>query len=85
MAEISPVLQFILSRPQFKGPGTVPGFDLNAPFDQERRNDRLGAPATPGQDPKEQLLADQYPSWLALYLGGGDLNRGIAIMDHAKG
>ena len=78
MAEISPVLQFILSRPQFKGPGTVPGFDLNAPFAQN-------TPATPGQDPKEQLLADQYPSWVALYLGGGDLNRGIAIMDHAKG
>lgn len=77
MAEISPVLQFILSRPQFKGPSTVPGFNLNAPF------------ATTPVDTNEKMLQEQlqqgdYPGWLALYLGGGDAARGSAILDQAK-
>lgn len=78
MAEISPVLQYLLSRPSFNGPNVVPGFDLSAPFVDPNVPD----PKKP--TPQEQLMNDDYPSWLATYLGGGDTSRGMAILDHAK-
>jgi len=79
MAQMSPLLEYILSRPSFKGPGAVPGFNLNAPF-----TDPNAAPKDQEQSPQDQLMNDQYPSWLALYLGSGDAARGMAIMDKAK-
>jgi hypothetical protein len=78
MANISPVLQYLLSRPSFNGPRVTPGFDLTAPFvDPSAAN-----PKEP--TPQEQLMNDQYPKWLAAYLGGGDETRGRAILDYAK-
>lgn len=79
MAQISPILQFLLSRPQqFKGPQNQPVFGLTAPFDQGSTHEK-----SKQDELKGFVESGQYPEWLALYLGGGDAQRGHAIMQEA--
>lgn len=76
MAQISPVLQYLLSRPSFNGPQTVAGFSVNAPFAESVPNKLEG-------DVASQINSGAYPEWLALYLGSGDPERGKAILQAA--
>lgn len=77
MAQLSPIVQYLLSRPSFNGPPVVPGFNLVAPFAEAPRSDDAAM--------KSQLLAGDYPKWMMDYLGGGDPVRGQAILDQVSG
>lgn len=75
MAQISPVLQYILSKGgSFNGPRQLPNFSL------------VGGFAQPGQLPQDSngslnAAPKELPSWLFTYLGNGDAARGQQIFD----